>query len=85
MFENFYLCLSIFLVKDVTHVQASLKGIIFGAPIPFPIPHPRPCGLEESELKCPLKPDQPQVYQLMLPVKTAYPKVSISQQSIKIH
>ncbi|XP_020019135.1 NPC intracellular cholesterol transporter 2 [Castor canadensis] len=53
---------------------ASVHGILFGVPVPFPIPEPDGC---KSGISCPIQKDKTYSYLNKLPVKSEYPSVKV--------
>ncbi|ELV09890.1 Epididymal secretory protein E1 [Tupaia chinensis] len=53
---------------------ASVHGILFGVPVPFPIPEPDGC---KCGISCPIQKAKTYSYLNKLPVKSEYPSVKL--------
>ncbi|KAM5273582.1 NPC intracellular cholesterol transporter 2 [Ctenodactylus gundi] len=57
-----------------TNSTASVHGILFGVPVPFPIPEPDGC---KCGISCPIQKNKIYSYLNKLPVKSEYPDVRV--------
>ncbi|XP_012868985.1 PREDICTED: epididymal secretory protein E1 [Dipodomys ordii] len=63
-----------FLDTQSKNSTALVRGILFGVPVPFPIPEPDGC---KSGISCPIQKDKTYSYLNKLPVKNEYPSVKL--------